>query len=69
MEHDLCDDLCDGLCDEVSIEHADGTTECLDERCTLPHALHGCHAGCAALIPPCPCAPAEQPEPLLAVAA
>jgi hypothetical protein len=59
MDHDLCDDICD----EVSIEHADGSTECLDQDCTLPHELHQWHAGCSAIVPPCGCAPAEQPQP------
>jgi hypothetical protein len=69
MEHNLSENLCG----EVSIAHADGSTECLDERCTLPHALHGCHADCSAIIPPCPCQStcglADQPQPALATAA
>jgi hypothetical protein len=65
------------LCDEVSIEHPDGTTECLDHGCTLPHELHQWHADCSAIVPPCACAPAGHvevserpaPEPVLATAA
>ncbi|MDX6494906.1 MAG: hypothetical protein QOE17_892 [Gaiellales bacterium] len=54
------------FCDEVSIEHADGTTECLDPTCPLDHALHGWHADCSALVPPCECHPAERALPLAA---
>jgi hypothetical protein len=65
MDHDLCED--------VSIEHADGTSECLDAGCTVPHELHRWHAGCSAIMPPCACAlePSErsQPERVLATAA
>jgi len=48
------------FCDEVSIEHADGTTECLEPTCTLDHALHDFHVSCSAIVPPCPCSPAEH---------
>jgi hypothetical protein len=51
--------LCtDGLehCHEVSIEHADGTTECGgDGVCALPHHLHEWQVSCVELDPPCPC--------------
>jgi hypothetical protein len=43
-------------CLETSIEHHDGSTECLSgEACELPHALHDWLATCAVLDPPCRC--------------
>jgi hypothetical protein len=55
-------------CHEVSIEHADGSTECLDPSCDLSHELHEWHQSCAALDPPCPCMPEEAVPPLLLAA-
>ncbi|HEY1279231.1 MAG TPA: hypothetical protein VGF22_06125 [Acidimicrobiales bacterium] len=53
-------------CHEVSVEHADGSTECLGlEPCGLSHDLHEWHLSCSALEPPCPCATDEQVPPLL----
>jgi hypothetical protein len=45
-----CHDCDHGLdcCHAVSVEHADGTTECLgDDPCTLAHALHRWAVPCA----------------------
>ena len=47
-------------CQGVSIEHADGSTECMDHTCDLPHELHSFHIGCSELHPPCPCVPEEH---------
>ena len=44
------------FCDEVSIEHGDGGSECLDPECTAPHDAHHLQATCASLAPRCPCA-------------
>ena len=52
-------------CHDVSIEHADGTTECLADDCRVRHELHDWQLSCAALDPPCPCAAEEFPEPAL----
>lgn len=55
----------------MSIEHADGFTECGgDAPCTLPHHLHDWRIACAELDPPCPCAEAadELVEPGFALA-
>jgi hypothetical protein len=44
------------LCSEPSVEHADGTVECLSgDPCDLPHHLHDWVMTCADLDPPCPC--------------
>lgn len=51
-------------CHDVSLEHADGTTECMDPACTVDHTLHEWQLSCAALDPPCPCNPEELPPPL-----
>jgi hypothetical protein len=51
-------------CHDVSIEHADGTTECLADACRVPHELHDWQVSCAALDPPCPCAAEERPDPI-----
>ncbi len=49
-------------CHDVSLEHADGSTECLlGPACTLGHALHDFHLPCSALDAPCPCVPEERP--------
>ena len=53
------------LCTDVSIEHADGSTECMDPECDLSHGLHDLHLSCSALVPPCPCSPEEQLPPEL----
>lgn len=57
-----CHHCIEGLehCHEPSVEHADGTTECLGEwagdgPCPLPHHLHDWRLSCAELDPPCPC--------------
>ena len=50
-------------CQGVSIEHADGSTECMDHTCELPHELHSFHIGCSELHPPCPCVPEEHDFP------
>jgi len=55
-------------CHDVSIEHADGSTECMDPTCHLAHELHEWHLSCAALEPPCPCVPEESVPPLLLAA-
>jgi hypothetical protein len=55
-------------CHDVSIEHADGATECFDPACRVPHNVHEWQLACSALDPPCPCAPEEQLPPLLAAA-
>jgi hypothetical protein len=47
-------------CQGVSIEHADGSTECMDHTCELPHELHSFHIGCGELHPPCPGLPEEH---------
>src|SRR6476469_8233133 len=47
-------------CHDVSIEHADGTTECLADCCEVRHELHDWQLSCAALDPPCPCAAEER---------
>lgn len=52
------DDIYD--CQGVSIEHADGSTECMDATCDLSHELHSFHIGCGELHPPCPCIPEEH---------
>jgi hypothetical protein len=51
-------------CHETSIEHHDGSTECLSgEGCELAHALHDWPATCAVLDPPCRCgAPVSVPR-------
>lgn len=56
-------------CQGVSIEHADGFTECMDFTCDLPHELHSFQVACTELTPPCPCIPEEQVPPALLVAA
>ena len=56
-------------CQGVSIEHADGFTECMDFTCDLPHELHSFHVACTELTPPCPCIPEEHVPPALLVAA
>ena len=48
-------------CHEVSVEHADGSTECVDPWCNLPHHLHEWQLTCDALEPPCPCAATDRP--------
>ncbi len=55
-------------CHDVSVEHVDGITECLDPSCTLPHVLHTWQLSCSVLDPPCPCVPDEYAPPLLAAA-
>ncbi|HEY2814484.1 MAG TPA: hypothetical protein VGJ03_13540 [Acidimicrobiales bacterium] len=55
-------------CHDVSVEHADGSTECLDSTCRLSHELHEWQLSCAALEPPCPCVPEEAEPPLLLAA-
>ena len=43
-------------CHEVSIEHADGTTECGgDVACSLPHHLHDWRVSCDEFDPRCAC--------------
>ena len=54
---------------EVFLLHADGTTECLADRCSVRHELHDWQVSCAALDPPCPCAAEERPDPIVEVAA
>jgi hypothetical protein len=56
-------------CQGVSIEHADGSTECMDHTCDLQHELHSFHVACTELYPPCPCIPEEHELPELLVAA
>lgn len=51
-------------CTDVLIEHADGTTECMDPACDLPGPCHDVHLSCDALDPPCPCVPEEALPPL-----
>jgi hypothetical protein len=61
-----CRDCRDGLlhCHEISLEHADGSTECLGlGACEVDHTLHAWQLPCSALEPPCPCAPDEQVPP------
>lgn len=48
-------------CHEVSVEHADGATECVDPWCNLPHHLHEWQLACDAIEPPCPCATVDGP--------
>ena len=62
-----CHEVIAGLahCHEPSIEHADGTTECYDPDCDLPHYLHDWHLSCSVFDPPCNCVPDEPPIPLL----
>jgi hypothetical protein len=44
-------------CSEPSVEHVDGTVECLGtETCDLPHHLHDWVLSCDDLDPPCSCA-------------
>jgi hypothetical protein len=50
-------------CQGVSIEHADGSTECMDHTCELQHELHSFHVACTELYPPCPCIPEEHDLP------
>ena len=52
-------------CPGVSVEHADGTTECMEPTCELPHEFHSFHVGCSELHPPCPCIPEEHDLPEL----
>ena len=56
-------------CQGVSIEHADGSTECMDYTCDLQHELHSFHVACTELHPLCPCIPEEHVPPALLVAA
>jgi hypothetical protein len=56
-------------CHEVSVEHADGATECFDGDCTVPHWLHEWQVSCSAFDPPCPCIPEDAPAPWLVAAA
>ncbi len=63
----LCLDELDH-CHDVSIEHADGSTECMDPSCRLGHEAHGWQLSCSGLEPPCPCVPEEQLPPLLLAA-
>lgn len=45
-------------CHATSVEHADGTTECLgDGSCTLAHDLHVWALPCHDVDPACGCAP------------
>gem|GEM_PF-3095946 len=69
--HGHCGRCLEGIehCHDVSIEHADGSTECMDPACRVPHEAHDWHLSCTALEPPCPCVPEERPAPALAVAA
>jgi hypothetical protein len=62
-----CSDCIDDLehCHDVSLEHADGTTECLADGCAVRHELHDWQVSCAALDPPCPCAAEEAPAPIV----
>jgi hypothetical protein len=55
------------FCTDVSIEHADGSTECMDLGCDLAHHLHDLHLSCSALVPPCPCSLEERLPPALEV--
>jgi hypothetical protein len=66
MDCDRCTTCDDELhhCHEASLEHADGTTECLDAACDLAHDLHRWQLTCAVLDPPCGCVPAES-EPFV----
>ena len=48
--HDLRRSCATLLYDQgVSIEHADGSTECMDHTCDLPHELHSFHVACSEL--------------------
>ena len=55
-------------CHDVSIEHADGSSECIDPTCRLPHDAHEWQLPCSGLEPPCPCIPEEQLPPMLLAA-
>jgi hypothetical protein len=50
-------------CQGVSVEHADGSTECMDHTCDLDHEFHSFHIGCGELYPPCPCIPQDHEIP------
>jgi hypothetical protein len=51
-----CDDHLEH-CHATSVEHADGTTECLaDDPCRLAHALHRWPVACSDLPGACGCA-------------
>ena len=54
---------CESTCQGVSIEHADGSTECMDYTCDLPHEFHSFHVACTELHPLCPCIPEEHVPP------
>lgn len=54
-------------CHDVSIEHGDGSTECMDPGCSLGHELHAWQLPCSGLEPPCPCVPEDAPAPPLAL--
>jgi hypothetical protein len=50
-------------CHATSIEHADGTTECLgDEPCELAHWLHPWAVACTEVDPACACVGADEVE-------
>jgi len=69
MRCHLCSDDLEH-CHEISIEHADGVTECGgDQPCGLAHHLHDWTLGCGELDPPCPCDASSTPEAPLALAA
>ncbi len=69
MRCHLCTDGLDH-CHEVSIEHADGTTECGgDDGCDRHHLLHEWRITCAELDPPCRCSVAGRSEPSFPLAA
>lgn len=62
MECQHCTTSLDGLehCHATSIEHADGTTECLsDSPCGLGHDLHDWRLRCSEVDPGCACARTE----------
>lgn len=56
-------------CSGLSIEHADGLTECEFRNCALPHELHLNVAGCGEFDLACSCSPDEHPAPAWLIAA
>lgn len=64
FDRELDDDL--AVCTGLSIEHADGTTECEHADCPLPHELHLHVAGCSEFATACSCSPDDGTAWLLA---
>ena len=68
---DPCPECVDRLehCHATSVEHVDGTTECLADRpCAVGHDLHDWRLRCSEVDPGCACARSEPVTSLAAAA-